>query len=295
MKIFIHGLLICVLLFARNANAIFGQLGACITTPDRIKEFNGPTKQIDVYLDSVAFEKPKKMTDEILIVRDIIFDEINIDYIASVEILFEANCKGNCSDISQTREPWKCNNHIFDLSLFGYAYKENVDGNTRLATTHDIDFEKSQVLLTFNPGDRFLSFRNPFDPEFENGYLKLGNKTNSPYAIGQIVMRLAFIESGNAALNGNKTHYFTKPVILRFYTLIPEENSCLSQTGMVTVTNYNPDSETRNSIKYRIYEQQEDVLIDSKTVKELIKVNDVDMLKIMGLSVHGHKIGRAHV
>jgi len=281
-------LLIFVLLITQNVNAIFGQLGACITTPDKIKEFNGPTKSVDVYIDSISFKKPQKMTDEILIAKDINFDEINVNYIAAVELLFEANCKTNCSDILEIREPWKCNNHIFDLSVYGYYYKRNIYNNVRIAAQNDINFDSSQILFTFSPGDRFLTFRNPFDPEFENGYLKLGRKMQSPYSIGQIMMRLAFIDKKNTALNGNSTHYFTKPVILRFYTLVPEENSCLSQTGMVTITNYDPKVEPQRNIKSRIYDQMEDVLVDSKTIKNLIKSNQAERMKIMGLSVHGH-------
>ena len=285
-----RGSLFVIFFLAQYVGAMLGQLGACTKIPQTVNDFNGPTVPVDIVIESVPIKRPKhgETLGEIMVERTFDFDSMNITYVAAIEFIHDAVCDGNCTDITKVREPWKCNNYVFDLNLYGYFDSPEVDDNsTRIVHYHAIKPQESVVLATVNPGDRFISFRTPFDPEFEYGYLKLGSKTSSPFKSGKAIVRFAFIEEKNS-MSGNKTHVNTTQCTLRFHVLVPEKNLCLSQTSMLTVTNYDPETSPKNSIYMTSTPQAESVLIGPDHFRPILDLNKLKILKLMAVSVQGN-------
>ena len=295
-------MIIIALAFISHLRFAVANLGSCKNVPEFTEDFNGPTFPVDITIDPIKVENIKKyyIIDELVVVKDFSFDTKQINYIAAIELLHEANCTNQCQKIEEMREPWRCNKYIFDVSLIGY-YNKPIDYNESVVrilrdeisrfkpyVNHNEfgDPNSSTILARFNPADRFISFRTPFDQDFYGGYLKLGNRSKSPFVYGRIVVRFAFIDEYHDFMK-DKTHFTTIPVKMRFHTLIPERTNCLTQTGMTTFANFETKGRPESYLYFSNGPQSASIGIPEETISSLLTINNANILKIMGLSVVG--------
>lgn len=279
-------------------------LGSCKQLPDFIRDFNGPTFPIDIDVDPVSVENIRKnyIIDELVVVKDFTFDLHKINYIAAIELTHEVNCVGECSEteITKNRKPWKCNKYVFDASLIGFYQKpDNFNESVTKVLRDEISRSEpyirhhefgnangSVILARFNPADRFISFRTPFDKDYHNGYLKTGSKTQSPFKFGRIVVRFAFVDEFHD-FEKNKTHFTTIPVKMRFHSLIPDRNDCLTQSGLTTFANFETKGRIESYLHFSNGPQSVSNIVSQKTLSSLLTLNKANVLDVMGLSVIG--------
>jgi len=117
-----------------------------------------------------------------VIIQDINFDDLGINYVTNIEQIYDAECFGGCVTLSNFNfHPISCTKGIADVRLTTFDLLPTFDTEPRLATS--IDEADGTIAVQMYPGDENVNFKFG-----EGSFLRLGGATSKTF--GRLAIRV---------------------------------------------------------------------------------------------------------